>query len=81
MARAAKRSMLAARANVNLMSVAGAQFRGALDPGDDNRKDVRHVIEQQVGLFKERLDEVAKTTDHELQARSIDADIERLPSR
>jgi methyl-accepting chemotaxis protein len=68
MARAAKRSMLAARANVNLMSIAGAQFRGALDPRDDNRKEVRHVIEQQVGLFKERLDEVAKTSDQELQA-------------
>ena len=68
MAAAAKRSMLAARANVNVMSMIGAEFRSALDPRDDNRKAAGHVIDEQVRLFRERLDEVAKTSDQQVQA-------------
>jgi methyl-accepting chemotaxis protein len=68
MAAAAKRSMLAARANVNVMSMVGAEFRSALDPRDDNRKAASQVIDEQVRLFRERLDEVAKTSDQQVQA-------------
>ncbi|HWX61583.1 methyl-accepting chemotaxis protein, partial [Bradyrhizobium sp.] len=68
MASAAKRSMLAARANVNLVAMNGEEFRSALDPRDENRKAAHEVIDQQVKLFRERLEEVAKTSDQAIQA-------------
>ncbi|WP_257169247.1 methyl-accepting chemotaxis protein [Bradyrhizobium sp. SRS-191] len=68
MARAARRSMLAARANTNVMSIVGAEYRSALDPRDDNRNATHHIIDEQMKGFKERLDEVAKTSDQEAQA-------------
>ena len=68
MASAAKRSMLAARANVNLVAMNGEEFRSALDPRDENRKAAHEVIDQQVKLFQERLEEVAKTSDQAIQA-------------
>ncbi|MGY3453699.1 methyl-accepting chemotaxis protein [Bradyrhizobium sp. USDA 4353] len=68
MARAARRSMLAARANTNVMSIVGAEYRSALDPRDDNRNAAHRIIDEQMKVFKERLDEVAKTSDQETQA-------------
>jgi methyl-accepting chemotaxis protein len=68
MASAAKRSMLAARANVNLVAMNGEEFRSALDPRDENRRAAHEVIDQQVKLFRERLEEVAKTSDQAIQA-------------
>ncbi|WP_316183445.1 methyl-accepting chemotaxis protein [Bradyrhizobium sp. SZCCHNRI1009] len=68
MARAARRSMLAARANTNVASIVGAEFRSALDPRDDNRNAAHHIIDEQMKAFKERLDEVSKTNDQETQA-------------
>jgi methyl-accepting chemotaxis protein len=68
MAAAAKRSLVAARANQNLLAMNRAEFRGALDPRDENRKAAREVIEQQLKQFQERMAEIRKTTDSQAKA-------------
>jgi len=68
MAAAAKRSLLAARANQNVLALNRAEFRSALDPRDENRRAAREVIDQQLSQFRERLAEVRKTPDSQAQA-------------
>jgi methyl-accepting chemotaxis protein len=65
---AAKRSLLAARANHNVLAINRAEFRSALDPRDENRNAAHKVIDEQLKQFQERIDEVKKTADHEVQA-------------
>jgi methyl-accepting chemotaxis protein len=45
-----------------------AEFRSALDPRDENRLEARKVIEEQLKLFNERFEVVAKTSDAEARA-------------
>ena len=45
MARSAERALLATRANNNVLTMNGAEFRSALDPRDENRLAVRSVID------------------------------------
>jgi methyl-accepting chemotaxis protein len=68
MVAAAKRSLLAARANQNVIALNRAEFRSALDPRDENRKAAHEVIEQQLAQFHERMAEVRKTPDSQAQA-------------
>jgi methyl-accepting chemotaxis protein len=69
MNRAAKRALLAARANQNVIAMNRAEFRAALDPRPENREQVNKVIEEQRKTFLERIEEVGKTRDD--QARSM----------
>jgi methyl-accepting chemotaxis protein len=68
MALAAKRSLFAARANQSLIALNRAEYRSALDPSDTNRLATQKVIEEQLTAFRQRLDEVRKTVDPEVQA-------------
>src|SRR5262245_43826581 len=68
MARSAERSLLATRANNNVVSINRAEFRSALDPRDENRLAARAVIDEQVKQLEERIVEVAKTRDEKTQA-------------
>ena len=68
MALAAKRSLLAARANQSLIAMNRAEYRSALDPSDSNRVAARKVIDEQLGALHQRLDEVKKTADTQVQA-------------
>ncbi|GLH79912.1 methyl-accepting chemotaxis protein [Bradyrhizobium sp. SSBR45G] len=68
MVRAAHRSLLAARANTNIMSMVSEEFRSALDPSTDNRNAAHHAIDEESKIFDERLAEIAKTTDKETVA-------------
>jgi methyl-accepting chemotaxis protein len=63
MATAAKRALLAARANQNVIALNRAEFRSALDPRDDNRLAARDVINAQLKQYQERFDEVTQTPD------------------
>ena len=63
MSTAAKRSLLAARANQNVISLNRAEFRSALDPRDDNRLAAREVITNQLKQYQERFDEISQTPD------------------
>ncbi len=65
---AAKRSLEAARANQNVLAISRAEFRSALDPRDENRTAAHKVIDEQLKQFRERIDEVKKTVDHEVQS-------------
>jgi methyl-accepting chemotaxis protein len=60
---AAKRSLLAARANQNVIALNRAEFRSALDPRDDNRLAARDVINAQLKQYQERFEEVSQTPD------------------
>jgi len=68
MSSAAKRALLAARANQNVIALNRAEFRSALDPRDENRLAAREVIETQLKQYQERLDEIAKTRDENAKA-------------
>jgi methyl-accepting chemotaxis protein len=65
---AGKRSLAAVRASQNIISMNSAEFRSALDPRDENRLEARKVIEEQLKLFNERFEVVAKTSDAEARA-------------
>ena len=60
--------MLATRANNNVLTMNGAEFRSALDPRDENRLAARSVIDEQAKQLEERLAEVSKTKDEKTQA-------------
>ena len=68
MARSAERALLATRANNNVLTMNGAEFRSALDPRDENRLAARSVIDEQAKQLEERLAEVSKTKDEKTQA-------------
>ena len=68
MALAAKRSLVAARANQNLITLNRAEYRSALDPSDANRLAAQKVIDENLKLIRERLDEVKKTPDQQALA-------------
>jgi methyl-accepting chemotaxis protein len=63
MSMAASRSLLAARANQNVIALNRAEFRSALDPRDDNRLAARELINAQLKQYQERFDELSKTPD------------------
>jgi len=67
MALAAKRSLFAARANLSLIAVNRAEYRSALDPSDANRLAAKKGIEEQLAALHQRLDEVKKTADTQVQ--------------
>jgi methyl-accepting chemotaxis protein len=66
---AARRALLAARANQNVIALNRAEFRSALDPRDENRLAAREVIEAQLKQYDERFKEVSNTVDE--QAKSM----------
>ena len=68
MARSAQRSLLATRANNNVVAMNRAEFRSALDPRDENRLAARAIIDEQARQLEERIAEVAKTRDEKTQA-------------
>ena len=63
MAGAAKRALLAARTNQNVIALNRAEFRSALDPSDENRLAAREVIQTQLKQYEERFAEIAQTKD------------------
>ncbi|PIT03122.1 chemotaxis protein [Bradyrhizobium nitroreducens] len=67
MAKAARRSLLAARANQNARDFNRAELRGALDTSEASRQAVLKMIDDQLKQFDERLDEVGKTRDERAQ--------------
>jgi len=68
MAGAAKRALLAARTNQNVIALNRAEFRVAVDPRAENRAEVHKVIEEQMKLLQERLAEVGTTRDAQAKA-------------
>jgi methyl-accepting chemotaxis protein len=65
---AARRALLAARANQNVIALNRAEFRSALDPRDENRLAAREVIETQLKQYDERFKEVSNTVDEQAKA-------------
>jgi len=68
MASAAKRALLAARTNQNVIALNRAEFRSALDPSDENRLAVREIIATQLKQYEERFAEVSQTRDDQAKA-------------
>ncbi|MCK1737818.1 HAMP domain-containing protein [Bradyrhizobium sp. 138] len=68
MSTAARRALLAARANQNVIALNRAEFRSALDPRDDNRLSAREVIDTQLKQYQERFDQVSGTLDEQAKA-------------
>jgi methyl-accepting chemotaxis protein len=68
MATSARRSLLAARTNQNVLALNRAEFRSALDPSDENRLAAREVIAAQLKQYQERFDEVSQTRDEQAKA-------------
>jgi methyl-accepting chemotaxis protein len=68
MSSAARRALVAARANQNVLALNRAEFRSALDPRDENRLAAREVIETELKQYQERFEEVSKTVDEKAKA-------------
>jgi methyl-accepting chemotaxis protein len=68
MSSAARRALLAARANQNVIALNRAEFRSALDPRDENRLAAREIIEAQLKQYQERFDQVSQTADEQAKA-------------
>jgi methyl-accepting chemotaxis protein len=68
MASTAKRALEAARASTSLITVSSAEFQMALDPRPENRAIVHKLVDEQMKLFKERVDNFSKTRDEKTKA-------------
>jgi methyl-accepting chemotaxis protein len=68
MNRAAKRALLGARANQNVLVLSRSEFRAALDPRPENRAEVRKIVDDQMKTFLERIDEIGQTRDEQARA-------------
>jgi methyl-accepting chemotaxis protein len=67
MTKAARRSLLAARANQNARDFNRAELRGALDTSEASRQAALKMIADQLQQFDERLEEISKTSDEKAQ--------------
>jgi methyl-accepting chemotaxis protein len=68
MSAASKRALIAARANQNVITLNRAEFRAALDPRPENREQVRKVVDEEMKLFKDRIEDLSKTRDEQAKA-------------
>ena len=65
---AARRMLKGARANQNVIAINRAQFGLALDPGPQNRAEVRKVIDAEMKVYRERIEDVGTTRDEQAKA-------------
>ena len=68
MNRAAKRALVGARANQNVLVLSRSEFRAALDPRAENRAQVRKIVDEQIKAFQERIDDLSQTRDEQAKA-------------
>jgi methyl-accepting chemotaxis protein len=68
MASAAKRALEAAHASTSLITLSSAEFQVALDPRPENRAIVHKLVDEQIKLFKERVEDFGKTRDEKTRA-------------
>jgi methyl-accepting chemotaxis protein len=68
MASTAKRALEAARASTSLITLSSAEFQVALDPRPENRAIVHKLVDEQIKLFKERVEDFSKTRDEKTRA-------------
>jgi methyl-accepting chemotaxis protein len=68
MASTAKRALEAARASTSLITLSSAEFQVALDPRPENRAIVHKLVDEQIKLFKERVEHFSKTRDEKTRA-------------
>jgi methyl-accepting chemotaxis protein len=68
MASTAKRALEAARASTSLITLSSAEFQVALDPRPENRAIVHKLVDEQIKLFKERVEDFGKTRDEKTRA-------------
>jgi len=68
MASAAKRALEAAHASTSLLTLSSAEFQVALDPRPENRAIVHKLVDEQIKLFKERVEDFGKTRDEKTRA-------------
>jgi methyl-accepting chemotaxis protein len=68
MAMAGDRALVAARASQDVIALNRAEFRAALDPRDENRNFAQKIIDDQLKLFTQRLEDLKKSPDAQVQA-------------
>jgi len=68
MAMAGDRALVAARITQNVIALNRAEFRAAIDPRDENRKVAQKLADDQLKLFKQRMEELKKTPDPQARA-------------
>jgi methyl-accepting chemotaxis protein len=64
---AARRALIGARANQNVIALNRAEFRVALDPRPENRAEVHQTVTEQLKLLNDRLEDVGRTTDENVR--------------
>jgi methyl-accepting chemotaxis protein len=60
---ASQRALTAARAAQNIIALSRTEFRAALDPRNDNRAAARSLADEQLKLFRNRIEELNQTPD------------------
>jgi methyl-accepting chemotaxis protein len=68
MNKAAKRALTGARANENVLDLSRSEFRAALDPRQENRAQVRKIVDDQMKMFQERIENLSQTRDEQARA-------------
>jgi methyl-accepting chemotaxis protein len=64
----AKRALTAARAGQNVLVLSRSEFRAALDPRQENREQVRKIVDEQIKMFNERIEDLGATRDDQTRA-------------
>jgi methyl-accepting chemotaxis protein len=65
---AGDRALVAARITQNVIALNRAEFRAAIAPRDENRKVAQKLADDQLKLFKQRMEELKKTPDPQARA-------------
>ena len=65
---AARRSLVAARMNQNVIALNRAEFRAALDPRNENRTEARNILDRNLKQFLEQFEDLAQTPDPQAKA-------------
>ena len=68
MSRASRRALTAARANQNVLVLSRSEFRAVLDPRQENRQQVRTIVDEQLKQLNDRIEDIGKTRDEQARA-------------
>jgi methyl-accepting chemotaxis protein len=68
MSRASRRALTAARANQNVLVLSRSEFRAVLDPRQENRQQVRTIVDEQMKQLNDRIEDIGKTRDEQARA-------------
>ena len=68
MSRASRRALTAARASQNVLALSRSEFGAVLDPRQENRQQVRTMVDEQMKQLNDQIEDLGKTRDEQARA-------------